>query len=188
MIYEELKEKYEDLIFYISYRITGDIALASFEDNVQDLWIAVMNAVEGFSKKINKSYTEFKDDKLWDSYIKTVLWNHKNKKGKAISKRYKIHRDILSLNNNKEDFNGEQICELVNEKYNTEESYYISELCNLLPKIHVKAIKVILEDPSLLYPSGKINIVAFSKALNVSRYIGQKIVDELTVAMEQDIK
>ena len=47
---ELIEEKYGRLIHKIGHWISGDNAIASHDDNTQDIWIAAMEAIRGYEK------------------------------------------------------------------------------------------------------------------------------------------
>ena len=90
-IYKFISKKYDRLILAISQKISGDVATSSLEDNYADLWLAVFEAIEGFTKQNNYAngpIEDWLDSKPFDKYLKTCLWNKKNHKGKLISNKY----------------------------------------------------------------------------------------------------
>ena len=90
---ELIEEKYGKLIHKISNWISGDNMISSHDDNVQDLWLAVMEAVRGYSKKENQVFEEFWGSRGFDKYLKTCLWNLKNNKGAKITKKYPVTKN-----------------------------------------------------------------------------------------------
>ena len=97
-IHEIIKDKYERLLWTIAHKISGDPATTELVDNYQDLWLAVYEAVEGFTKQNDYSNGPVEDwieTKPFDKYLKTCLWNKKNHKGKQVSNKYGIHRDTV---------------------------------------------------------------------------------------------
>ena len=56
---ELITEKYGKLIHKIGHWISGDNAIASHEDNTQDIWIAAMEAIRGYAKKENQTFVQF---------------------------------------------------------------------------------------------------------------------------------
>ena len=54
--WELIDEKYGKLLTTICTKISGDAAISGFDDNFQDLRIAAMEAVEGFSRKEGKPF------------------------------------------------------------------------------------------------------------------------------------
>ena len=88
-------DKYEGLIYTIAKKISGDIATASFDDNVSYLKMAALESIKGFQKKTGSTVDEMLQEKLFDQYTKTCLWNAKNTLGDTLVKRYRINRDKL---------------------------------------------------------------------------------------------
>ena len=66
--WQKIDDKYGNLIWKISYKISGDNAIANLEDNHSDLQVAALDAIEGF----------------------------KNNKGSKIAKKYHLTRDTVS--------------------------------------------------------------------------------------------
>ena len=100
-IYDIIHEKYDKLIGSIATKISGDKAISSWEDNYQDLWLSVYEAIEGFTKQNgggNGPVESWIDGKYFGRYLKTCLWNRKNHKGKIISCRYNITRNAVPIN------------------------------------------------------------------------------------------
>ena len=98
-VHKIISTKYDKLLWTIAHKISGDIATSSVQDNYQDLWLAVFEAVEGFTKQNDYGNGPIEDwigTKSFDKYLKTCLWNKKNHKGKNITNRYHIHRDTIS--------------------------------------------------------------------------------------------
>ncbi len=92
--------KYDKLIWTIARRISGDIAIASLEDNYADLCIAALGSIEGFLKKDcakGKTFEEIFEMKLFDQYTKTVLWNFKAKKGVPLTKKMPFRNKHVSI-------------------------------------------------------------------------------------------
>ena len=86
-IHEIIEEKWSGLIWTIAYKISGDLATSSLEDNYQDLWLAAYEAIEGFTKQHNYTNGPVETwirSSAFNKYIKTCLWNKKNHKGKQI--------------------------------------------------------------------------------------------------------
>ena len=97
-IHQIISKKYDRLLWNIAHKISGCRATASLEDNYADLWLAVFEAIEGFTKQNNYANgqpEEWIESKAFDKYLKTCLWNKKNHKGKPIMLRYPIHRDTV---------------------------------------------------------------------------------------------
>lgn len=92
-----IDEKYGKLLITICNNISGDLAIASFDDNLQDLRIATMEAVKGFEKKEGVPFSEFWGTTGFHKYMKTCLWNLKNKKGAKITKKAPILRNTVDI-------------------------------------------------------------------------------------------
>ena len=75
-----IEKRYGNLIHMIGHNISGD-RMRDHDDNTQDLWIAVMDAIKGYERKEGKTFDEFCNDKGFDKYLKTCLWNLKNSTG-----------------------------------------------------------------------------------------------------------
>ena len=76
---ELIKKKYEKLMYAVSYRIGGDRVLSSLEDSMQDLYMSAFDACEAYGRKTGLDFDEFFDTVEFDKYIKSTLWNKKNK-------------------------------------------------------------------------------------------------------------
>ena len=98
--WDKIDQKYGKLMYKISYQISGDDkATSSFEDNLQDIRLAAMEAVMGFEKQnkgANGSFDEFWGSKGFDQYIKTCMWTKKNNKGAKITKKAPILKGTVS--------------------------------------------------------------------------------------------
>ena len=97
-IYDIIHEKYDKLLWSIAAKISGDYAIADVEDNYQDLWMTVFDAIEGFKNqndKANGPVESWVGTKDFGKYLKTCLWNKKNHKGKNLAARYHINRDTI---------------------------------------------------------------------------------------------
>ena len=100
-IYDIIHGKYDKLLWSIATKISGDYAISSVEDNYQDLWVCVYEAIEGFSRQngnANGPVETWIGSKDFGRYLKTCLWNKKNHKGKNIATRYNITRDVAPIN------------------------------------------------------------------------------------------
>ena len=64
-----IDEKYGMLMKKICHKISGDNSIANFDDNLQDVRVAAMEAVMGFEKQnegVNGSFDEFWGSKGFD--------------------------------------------------------------------------------------------------------------------------
>ena len=94
----QYEERYGKLMRTISFKISGDAAIANPEDNYSELCIAAIESINAFKKKTGKGFDEAFDTKLFDQYTKTVLWNRKAKKGIPLSKRMEFRNRHISMN------------------------------------------------------------------------------------------
>ena len=169
--YEFIEEKYGNLIYMIAQRISGDGATAESEDNVQDLWMAAMEAIHGYEKQDggkNGSFEDFKNTKGFDRYIKTCLWNLKAKKGIRVTKKRPI-TSAFSIDGKSDSVDDQLLFDVQDPKV-----YNINLDENVLEDIRVKLlpqekliVEHILEHPDCLKDNGTINISQIAKATNM---------------------
>tara|TARA_R110001583_G_scaffold70210_1_gene198799 strand:- start:1092 stop:1649 length:558 start_codon:yes stop_codon:yes gene_type:complete len=179
---ELITEKYGKLIHKIGHWISGDNAIASHEDNTQDIWIAAMEAIRGYAKKENQTFEQFWGSKGFDKYLKTCLWNVKNSKGAKITKKYPITRGTVDVVGN------EEVLQMTDPSTpNPEIDIYLGELPNKLTENQMEIVRMIVADPAYLKPSGKVNINALASdcertwndTSNLLKQIGEKIKNDL---------
>ena len=162
-----IEDKYGKLIYKIAHNISGDGATASIEDNAQDLRIAAMEAVIGFTKQnegSNGTFEEFWGTKGFDQYMKTVLWTKKNNKGAKITKRFAITKHTVSTDNDE----GAAAFQLADESYNPEIELIFEEIMDSLTPVRKDILEMVVKDPTLIKPNGKINVKKVSENLNLS--------------------
>jgi len=156
--HELIEEKYGALIHKIAHYISGDRAIATHEDNVQDIWMAAMEAIRGYEKKEQQSFDEFWGSKGFDKYIKTCLWNIKANKGAKITKKFKINRDVVSISDNQE------VLTIMDESVpDPEFDMFMEDTGKILSEDEMAVVRIIIQDPSYIKPSGKANIEALSR-------------------------
>ena len=170
---ELIEKKYGKLIHKIGHWISGDNAIASHDDNTQDIWIAAMEAIRGYSKKENQTFDEFWGSRGFDKYLKTCLWNVKNSKGAKITKKYPITRGTVDVVDNEEVLQREDASLI-----SPETEMFIQEVNEMLNEAQARIVKCILDDPRYIKPSGKVNINALAKEMGktwneVSILLGQ---------------
>lgn len=180
-----IEEQYGMLMRKICYKISGDKALASFDDNLQDLQIAALEAVIGYEKQHdgdNGKFDEFWGSKGFDQYIKTVLWNHKNSKGKNIAKRYNINRDTVSANENQE------VIMMQDEKSNSNElTYFFDDLKDILKDKQEDILRELLKSPELIRKNGKVNVHHLATRLGDTVYETKKQLDQLCKRIDNEL-
>ena len=158
-----IEKKYGILISKICHNITGDIAIANYDDNLQDLRLAAMEAVNGFARKEGLEFDEFWDTEGFNKYLKTCLWNLKNKKGANITKKYPVTKNTLDINKFAEI--------LVDERQDTsgiDLGISIDQIAYKFTDRQKIVVDAITKDPTLLKPNGKVNIKKLSEQLNLT--------------------
>ncbi len=155
---ELIEEKYGRLIHKIGHWISGDNAIASHEDNTQDIWIAAMEAIRGYAKKENQTFEQFWGSVGFDKYLKTCLWNVKNSKGAKITKKFPITRGTVDVVGNEEVLQREEKSLIA-----PETEIYIKEINEILTEDQAKLVRCILDDPRYIKSSGKVSINALAK-------------------------
>jgi len=171
---ELIEKKYGRLIHKIGHWISGDNAIAGHDDNTQDIWIAAMEAIRGYSKKENQTFDEFWGSTGFDKYIKTCLWNVKNSKGAKITKKYPLTKGTVNIVDNEEVLNLEDPY-----SFSAESDILFEELPVLLNEEQREIVRRIVEDPQYIKPSGKANINAIARDMGKSWNEISKIIKEI---------
>lgn len=180
--YEELEFKYGKLMHKVSHWISGDNATASHDDNMQELWVVLLQTVETFGRIQGLTYEEFKDSAYWNKYIKTALWNSKNSRGAKITKKWPITRGTVNVMGNEEVLQMED-----NSSPSMDTDVYLGELPNKLTEAQHNIVKLIVEDPNYLKPSGKANISALAQDTNQSWSDVSKLLQEIGGRINNDL-
>lgn len=171
--WELYQEKFGDLISFIAQRITGDPMCCDYEENMQDLYIAAINSINGYYKKNNITPAEMAvrdviKCPLFKQYTKTVLWNAKNFKGNKATKYKNFMPASIDMIDNKDDLviddtnaviDNSEIFEYFNDKFNDVEKELLSYL---------------VDNPDCVREKGTINYNAISKGTGKSFYIVKK--------------
>lgn len=181
--WERYLAKYKNLMWTISYMISGDRAISELEDNYSDLIQAALESMVGFEKKTGRKFDDYFTDKLFDGYTKTCLWTLKARKGSKITKKFPLTNKTIPLENEE----GEVID--IEDKSNCDPS---SLTCSSDFIEHFSKDKElgtiidhILSDPSILSSEGKLNLQALSKKVGKSAYTVSKKVNKLTKIMRK---
>lgn len=107
--WEILEKEFGNLFHYVSVRINLDRILCERADLVQDLRIATLTAVTGFLSLLKRDYGyELSFREVWDhsepwfkaqliKYIKTCVFNCKQKKGKRLTERADLGSKMISF-------------------------------------------------------------------------------------------
>ena len=180
--WELIDEKYGKLLTTICTKISGDTAIANFDDNLQDLRMAAMEAVAGFSKKEEKPFEEFWGTTGFNKYMKTCLWNLKNKKGARISKRYHINKNTVDITEYNEILLAEE-----NDTSSVSYDSIFDELGAKLDEDQIEVIHIVSKHPEYIKPSGKINISKLSIELGCCAAKTRKIISKIKNQIKLDI-
>ena len=158
-----IEQKYGRLISKICHNITGDIAIANYDDNLQDLRLAALDAVSGFARKEGLEFKDFWGTDGFNKYIKTCLWNLKNKKGANITKKYPVTKNTVDINKFADI--------LVDDRQDTsgiDLGISLDQIAFKFTDRQRQVVDAVTKDPSLLKPNGKVNIKKLSEQLDLT--------------------
>ena len=180
--WELIDKKYGKLLTTICTKISGDRAIANFDDNLQDLRLAAMDAVRGFSRKEDKPFEEFWDTIGFNKYMKTCLWNLKNKKGARISKRYNINKNTVDI------CEYEEILEAENHDLSTipQDSFFDIHK-GKLEEEQKQAVSILVDHPEYIKPNGRINVRRLSQELDCCPAKARKILNSIKTRLDMDL-
>jgi len=180
--WELIDEKYGKLLTTICTKISGDVAISGFDDNLQDLRIAAMEAVEGFSRKEGKPFDEFWDTVGFNKYMKTCLWNLKNKKGGRISKRYNINKNTVDVTEYSEILvaDSQDASSVSFDTFFEAEKHKFSE-------DQKRVINIAASNPDFVKPSGKINVRRLSQELGFCAAKTRKLLNSIKAKLTLDL-
>ena len=176
------EDRYGSLMHTISNMISGDSAIASHEDNYADLCVAALESIEGFKNKTGEDFDVAINNKLFDQYTKTVLWNRKAKKGIPLTKRmefrnkhYSIDRDMTVYGGEGEEQGSHGRIEDVRSGY-AASAMELEDFTESQPD-HVKTvINAVLKDPKLLHKDGTFNKSGLMKTTGLSLWFTRKAI------------
>lgn len=180
--WELIDKKYGKLLTTICTKISGDTAIANFDDNLQDLRLAAMDAVAGFSKKEEKAFDDFWGTTGFNKYMKTCLWNLKNKKGARISKRYAIHKNTVDVTEYADILIAEN-----HDSSNTAAESFLEDNAHNFNDDQKDAINTVMNNPHLVKPNGKVNIRRLSKEMGYCSAKIRKILDSIKNTLTLDL-
>ena len=181
--WNKINKKYGNLMYKISHQISGDTATASFDDNLQDIRMAAMEAVIGFEKQndgANGSFEEFWGTKGFDQYIKTCMWTKKNNKGAKITKKAPILKGTVSTDK-------EDILEIEEFVSDPDAALFLEEMSYILTPLQQQMVTLVVQDPSLIKPSGKINVKRLAEILDLTWFEADKQVKGIGALMENEL-
>ena len=179
----KIDAKYGRLMYKISHQISGDGAICSIDDNLQDLRIAAMEAVAGFEKQnagANGKFDEFWGSKGFDQYIKTCLWTKKNNKGARITKQYPITKGTVSTDK-------EEVLNIVDKSADPSFQVMLDDFNINLSAEQKSVISMLVNDPKLIKPSGKVNVKRVSETMECSWLEADKIIKSISKSLGNDL-
>ena len=181
--WQKIDDKYGNLMWKISYKISGDNAIANLEDNHADLQVAALEAVQGFKKKTGKTTDEFLDTKLFDQYLKTCLWNFKNNKGSKIAKKYHLTRDTVSSS---------EYADIIPECENASRGqYYNYDAADIFPfkltALEQQVVDLVVDDPNMLKDNGSLNVSQLGKVMHKTWSDVRDIVEGLSERLQNEL-
>ena len=167
------EERYGRLMHTIAMKISGDDAIASHEDNYADLCIAALESIEGFEKKTGEKFKAAINNKLFDQYTKTVLWNRKAKKGIPLTKKMEFRNKHYSLDvacpnsDDKRQTGSHEFIEDPRSGYATS-ALELEDFAKSQPENVKKVINAIVKNPGILSKQGIINNSIIREATGLS--------------------
>ena len=167
-------------MYKISHKISGDAATANFDDNLQDIRMAAIEAVIGFEKQndgANGKFEDFWGSKGFDQYIKTVLWTKKNNKGAKITKKAPILKGTVSTDK-------EEVLNMEADVVDLEAALFLEEITYSFDDDQREVIGELLRDPKLVKPNGNINISKLADCVQKTWYETRKIVNTISILAE----
>jgi len=184
------EERYGRLMHTISMKISGDTALATHEDNYADLCVAALESIQGFQKKTSLSFDEAIDNKLFDQYTKTVLWNRKAKKGVSLTKRMPFRNSHVSLDIDHDNHLGglpnlHDRIEDPRAAYDTS-AVDLEDFTKAQSENVQKVMNAILKNPALLSRDGSINHSAVKSSTGLSVHHTNKALTQLKNSIKRN--
>lgn len=188
--WNKFHSEFGDLIHYISRRISGDKMICSHEDNVSDLQLIALEATAYYLKKVSTTFDEAIGTKEYQSYIKTSLWNMKNKKGAKISRRkgkctmFSLDYDITgegSPNTGQWAVDTKSVSSIQSGEYLADQL-----LPDQVDPNVAKVLKVIVNDPSTVDGQGRLVITKVREASGLSIHFNDKAITSLENILRKD--
>lgn len=186
--WQKYLDQYQDLMYMIAHRISGDGAVCSVEDNFSDLCIAAIESVRGFIKKTGSNIDDLLENKLFDQYTKTCLWKKKASKGALVTKKRGVRNclSITGFSSNDEEHNGSDLLiemSAPNIDYGAVDSLDLFE--GVKQKDNRETLDAILENPTVLKNNGSFNFTELGRILGCCTMTAQKRVRSLSIEMDE---
>tara|TARA_R110000782_G_scaffold184388_2_gene274748 strand:+ start:110831 stop:111430 length:600 start_codon:yes stop_codon:yes gene_type:complete len=174
-------KQYEGLMWKISSKISGDAAIAGKEDNFSDLCVAAMESIHGFKKLTGEDFDTAFENKLFDQYTKTVLWNRKAKKGVPLTNKMEFRRRHVSISGIGKD-GGAFDHDYDLQDYRTSldlSSLEVGDLFKEKSENAKKVVSAIVKDPSVVNDEGTVCFNALVKPTGLTLCYVRKAVNEI---------
>ena len=171
----------------IANKISGDEALANPEDNYSDLCIAALESIEGFRKKTGECFDVAINNKLFDQYTKTVLWNRKAKKGIPLTNKMAFRNRHYSIDSSWMSGSEEN-------RFDIEDTTSSIDLSSMFledtfghdnPDVKV-VVNAIVKDPSVVTEEGKLKNASLMNTTGLSLYRISNAVDSIKLLAKND--
>ena len=137
----------------------------------------------GFEKQnngANGSFDEFWGTKGFDQYIKTCMWTKKNNKGAKITKKSPILKGTVSTDK-------EEVLEIAEVSGDGDCSIFLEEISYLLTPVQKDIVSMVVKDPTLIKPSGKLNVKKIAESLRLTWFETDKHLKNLSDLLENDL-
>ena len=182
------EERYGKLMHTISMKISGDNAIASHEDNYADLCIAALESIEGFKNKTGEDFDQAINNKLFDQYTKTVLWNRKAKKGIPLTKRMPLRNNTISLDVDHLEFGVPHLHDRIEDPRAIFEasSVELEDFTKSQSEDVKKVINAIVKNPKILSKDGSLNHSAIKNSTGLSIHYTNKAVSTLKNSLKRN--
>jgi hypothetical protein len=182
------EERYGKLMHTIAMKISGDDAIANHDDNYADLCMAALESIEGFKKKTGEEFDQAIDNKLFDQYTKTVLWNRKAKKGIPLTKKMTFRNKCYSIDQEFPNAEGERsIDRIADQRAQFDASAVeLDDFAESQPEDVKKVINAVLKNPAILSKEGIFNYAAVRRYTGLSVHFANKAIDNLKKSLKRD--
>lgn len=182
------EERYGNLMHTISRKISGDDAIANHEDNYSDLCIAALESIDGFRKKTGEDFDTAINNKLFDQYTKTVLWNRKAKKGIPLTKKMEFRNKHYSIDQEYAGSDGDRPSDKIADhraQYDAS-AVDLEDFTNSQNADVKKVINAVMTNPDILSKEGMFNYAAIRKSTGLSIHYTVKAIDNLKKTLRRD--
>ena len=182
------EERYGKLMHTIAMKISGDDAIANHEDNYADLCIAALESIEGFKRKTGEDFDEAIDNKLFDQYTKTVLWNRKAKKGIPLSKKMDFRNKHYSIDQEYPNSDGERSVDRIADSRAQFDASAVEleDFTESQSDDVKKVINAVIKNPGILSREGIFNYAAVRRHTGLSVHFTNKAIDKLKNSLRKD--